>query len=203
MSRSSSPPTPNRSRQEQRPPGQGDETAGAAVEIAERQRAFAFGRAQLHARDEAAEILPAVGGLDQHRERPRRERAPLGRGDGQLGADDGADAGGLRGLMEARRAVDAVAIEQRDRRIAERRRALDERFRQRRAAQERKGRRGMKLDVRHKKVRSAKCDVRSPCEVRSASASAKSEAKSAKCDVRRRATCEGRAKCDVRSCEVP
>ena len=33
--------------------------------------------------------------------------------------------------MEARRAVDAVAIEQRERRIPERRRALDQRFRQR------------------------------------------------------------------------
>ena len=42
----------------------------------------------------------------------------------------------LRGEMKARRAVDAVAIEQRDGRIAERSRPLDERFRQRRAAQE-------------------------------------------------------------------
>ena len=45
--------------------------------------------------------------------------------DGQLGADDGAHAGGFRRLMKARRAVDAVAIEQRERGIAQRRRPLD------------------------------------------------------------------------------
>ena len=37
----------------------------------------------------------------------------LARLDGQLGADQRADAGGERGFMEARRAGDAVAIEQR------------------------------------------------------------------------------------------
>ncbi len=51
--------------------------------------------------------------------------------------------------MKARRAVDAVAIEQRERGIAERGRALDERFGQRRAAEERKRRRGVELDVGH------------------------------------------------------
>ena len=40
--------------------------------------------------------------------------------------------------MEPRRAVDAVAIEQRERGIAERRRALDERLGQRRAVEKRK-----------------------------------------------------------------
>jgi hypothetical protein len=41
--------------------------------------------------------------------------------------------------MKARRARDAVAIEQRDRGIAERRRSIDERFRQRCGAQETEG----------------------------------------------------------------
>ena len=62
-------------------------------------------------------------------------RLRLATGDRQLRADDGAEAGGFRGLMEPRRAVDAVAIEQRHRGIAESGRALDERFGQRRAAQ--------------------------------------------------------------------
>ena len=69
--------------------------------------------------------------------------------DRQLGADDGAEAGGFGGLMKARRAVDAVAIEQRERGIAERRGTLDERFGQRRAAEKRKRRRGVELDVGH------------------------------------------------------
>ena len=50
--------------------------------------------------------------------------------DGELGADDRADAGGKRGAMEARRAVDAVAIEQRNRRVAVAGGLIDERFRQ-------------------------------------------------------------------------
>ena len=49
--------------------------------------------------------------------------------------------------MESRRAVHAVGVEQRDRRIAERRRALDERFGQRRTLQKAEGRRGVEFDV--------------------------------------------------------
>ena len=55
----------------------------------------------------------------------------------------------LRRLVKARRAVDAVAIEQRERRIAELRRAIDERFGQRRALQKAERRGGVELDVRH------------------------------------------------------
>ena len=43
-------------RVEHRAPGERDETGGAAVELVERQRSLALGRAQLHARDELAEI---------------------------------------------------------------------------------------------------------------------------------------------------
>ena len=67
--------------------------------------------------------------------------------DRQLRADQRADAGGERGFMEARRAGDAVAIEQRDRRVAEHGRAIDEHFRQRRGAQKTEGGGSVKLDV--------------------------------------------------------
>ena len=69
--------------------------------------------------------------------------------DRQLGADDGAEAGGFGGLMKARRAVDAVTIEERKDGIAESGSALDQRFGQRRAAEKRKRRRSAKLDVGH------------------------------------------------------
>ena len=59
----------------------------------------------------------------------------------------GAQPGLLRGLVEARRAVDAVGVEQRERRIAERRRPLDERFGQRGALKKAERRRAVELDV--------------------------------------------------------
>ena len=67
--------------------------------------------------------------------------------DRQLRADDRPDAGRERGLVKARRAVDAVAIEQRERRIAELGGAIDERFGQRRALEKTEGGRGVELDV--------------------------------------------------------
>ena len=45
---------------ERRAAGERDEPGGAAVELLERQRAFAFRRAQLHARDQPAEIPVAL-----------------------------------------------------------------------------------------------------------------------------------------------
>ena len=44
---------------EQRAAGHGDEAGGEAVELVDRQRALAFRRAQLHLRQQAAEIAPA------------------------------------------------------------------------------------------------------------------------------------------------
>ena len=58
--------------------------------------------------------------------------------DRELRADDGLEPGLLRGAVESRRAVDAVAVEQRQRRIAQRGGALDERLRQRRASRNEK-----------------------------------------------------------------
>ena len=64
-------------------------------------------------------------------------RIPSPGNDRQLRADDPFQAGTLRGNVKARCAVDAVAIEQSDRWIAERRGAFHERFRQRCAVEER------------------------------------------------------------------
>ena len=117
-----------------------------------------FRRAQLHARDQPAQVPIALGGLD----RGRAADGCDGRGtwrdrasdpavalhvDRQLGADDGLDPGGARGLVEARRAVDAVAIEQRHRGVSEIGRAIDERFGQRRALEKAEGRGGVELDI--------------------------------------------------------
>ena len=56
--------------------------------------------------------------------------------------------GGGRGLVEPRRAVDAVAIEERHGRVAEIGGAIDDRFRERRALQKAEGGGGVELDVR-------------------------------------------------------
>ena len=48
---------------------QGDQAAGPAVELLERQRPLPFRRAQFHLRDQAAEILVAGARLDEHGQR--------------------------------------------------------------------------------------------------------------------------------------
>ncbi len=53
---------------ERRAPGERDEPGGAPVQLLERQRAFAFRRAQLHARDQPAEIPVAFGVFTENRE---------------------------------------------------------------------------------------------------------------------------------------
>jgi len=49
--------------------------------------------------------------------------------DREFGADERTQSGGEGGFMKARRARDAVAIEQRHRRVAQHGRAFDDRFR--------------------------------------------------------------------------
>jgi hypothetical protein len=71
-------------------------------------------------------------------------------GERELGADQGADAGGEGGFVEAGGAVHAISIEQRQRRVAERRRTLDERFGERGALEKRKGRGRVEFDVHDK-----------------------------------------------------
>jgi len=76
----------------------------------------------------------------------------------ELRPDDRFETGLRRGLMKSRRAIHAVGVEQRDRRIAERRRALDERFGQRRALQKAECRCGMKFDI-HGGSRGVECEA--------------------------------------------
>ena len=153
--RSTSPPTPNRAAAQRGTPDERDESAGVPVELVERQRAFPFRRPQLHPRHQAAEIAVALRATrsrtGRHERRDRRAggvaTSAIGRLDRQLGADDRLESRALRGEMESRRAVDAVAIEQRERRIAERGGAVDQRFGQRRAVEKGKRGGGVQLDV--------------------------------------------------------
>jgi hypothetical protein len=65
----------------------------------------------------------------------------------ELGADDRFEAGGAGRLVKAGGAVDAVAIEQRHRRIAKQRRAVDERLGQAGGPEEAEGGGGVEFDV--------------------------------------------------------
>ena len=84
--------------------------------------AVALRGAQLQTRDQPGEVAIAVAILDEH----RQARAVVQR---QLAADERADARVLRGPVEARRAVDAVAIDERQRRHLEPRGLAHERLR--------------------------------------------------------------------------
>jgi hypothetical protein len=72
--------------------------------------------------------------------------------DGQFRADDGTDACGDGSAMESGNAVDAVAIEQRDGRVAEACGALDKGLGQRGALEKAECRCGMKLDIRRQGI---------------------------------------------------
>jgi hypothetical protein len=131
------------------------EPARHAVERLERQRALAFRRRELHARDQAAQVPIPFRAFAEERQ---DERCVL-RGrpgpflaverDRQFRANQRPDACGTRSLVEAGDAVHAVAIEQRNRVVAEFRCAVDDRLGKRRALQEAEGRCGMQFDVRH------------------------------------------------------
>ncbi len=141
--------------------GQRDETADRTVECVERQRALTFRRCQLHPRQQPAEILIALSRSHEDRQAKdrrigerleTRSRRPNIRGtnaerDGQFGADDRFDARTSGRLVKPGNPIDAVAIEQRQCRIAKRRRSLDESFGKRRAVEKRKRRRCVQFDV--------------------------------------------------------
>ena len=74
-------------------------------DLFQRGRAFAFLGAQLHARDQAAQVLIACAVFAQ-------QRIALAVGAGDFRADMRAHAGFFRRHVKARRAVDAVAVEQ-------------------------------------------------------------------------------------------
>jgi len=69
------------------------------------------------------------------------------RGDGEHGADQGTQAGGAGGFMEPGGAVHAIAVEQRQRGIAEGSGAIHQGFWQGGGAQERESRCGVQFDV--------------------------------------------------------
>src|SRR5437773_11219260 len=58
---------------QRRPAGEGDEAAGRAFQFVERQRAFAFRRAHLHARDQATEIAISLLRFAEDSERNGRD----------------------------------------------------------------------------------------------------------------------------------
>jgi hypothetical protein len=134
--------------------GERDEAARPAIEVLERERALAFRRAELHLRHQTAQIPVAIGVFAQHRQRVERMasatpqvRVRRALAKGELGADERPDSHGERRLMKARYAIDAVAVEQRDRPVAEIGRPIDQRFGQRGALKKAEGGSRMQLNV--------------------------------------------------------
>jgi hypothetical protein len=115
------------------------------VHLLERQRALAFRRAELHAGDQPAEVLIPLGRFAQDREQPAGV-APT-RPNRQLRADNWLYSGGLCGFMKSRDAVDAVAIDERQRPVADLHRSVDEDLGKRRTLKKAEGRRGVELDI--------------------------------------------------------
>src|SRR5213594_3223465 len=91
-------------------------------------------------REEPAEVPVAVAVLD---EQPEETSAV----DCHLGPDQRPDAGAARGREEARRAVDAAAVRERERVVAECRRPIDQVLGQRGAGEEAEGAPAAQLDV--------------------------------------------------------
>ena len=89
-------------------PGEADEALDRALEVVQRRPRPALRRPGLHAGDEAPERPVPGAGLDE-------ERQARAVGERERGADEGAHARGLRRLVEARRAVDAVHVDEGER----------------------------------------------------------------------------------------
>ena len=128
-----------------RPPDDGDEAVDVPIEIAHGQRALPLGRGQLHPGDEPAQRAIALRRGHEQRQAPDERRMQRRRGrrpcatarlHRHFGPDERAEAGLAGRLVEPRRAVDAVAVEQRQGVVAERARLLDERLGQRRTVEE-------------------------------------------------------------------
>ncbi len=117
-----------------------DQPLGKLGHLLRRGRALAFFGAQFHAGDQTAEV-PITGAVFGEQGILEAVRA------GDLRADMRPDAGLGRRHVKARRAIDAVPIHQRHRRIAEAGRGLGQLFRQRRALQKTEGRVRVQLDI--------------------------------------------------------
>ena len=113
-------------------PGEADEALDRAVEVVQRRPRLALRRPRLHAGDEAAERPVPGAGFDEE-----RETRAVGEREG--GADEGAHARRLRRLVEARRAVDAVHVDEGERGQLEPRRLVDEGLGRRRGFEEAEG----------------------------------------------------------------
>jgi hypothetical protein len=119
---------------------QADESACILLDLIERRLPFTLCRTHLHPGDKAAEVLIPLAGLDQQRicnsVRARDLRPDVRR-----------DSGLLRREVEARRAVDAVAVHDRHCGHAVLSGCPGELLGERRAFQEGECRTGVKLDV--------------------------------------------------------
>jgi hypothetical protein len=122
--------------------GEANEAGGELGQFIPTDGALRLGAAEFGARDQAAEVLVAEARLDQQ----RQDGAVV---EGQLGADDRADAGFAGGGEKTRGTVDAVAIAEGERGHFEFRAALGELRRRGSAAQEAERAAGMKFDVVH------------------------------------------------------
>ena len=125
--------------------GDADQARRKFGQLCERGFAFAFFGAELHAGDQAAEILVALAGFGE-------QGVLLAIGTGDLGADVRAQACFFRGHMEARRAVEAIAVEQCDGRHVERGGGGDQLFRHGCATQKAESGTGVQLDVPQSKL---------------------------------------------------
>ena len=120
--------------------GEAVQPGGVLLDLLPRRPRLALRAAGGGGGEQAAEVRVAGAVLDQQPERARVL-------DRDLGADERPHAGAPRGREEARRAVDAVAVGERERVVAERGGALDQVLRQRGAAQEAEGAAAAQLDV--------------------------------------------------------
>ena len=120
--------------------GEADEAAREFGQFFRRGRAFALRGAQLHARDEPAEVAVAfAGGRQQH------VAGAVGAGD--FRADVRAHPGFARRHVKARRAIDAVAVRQPHRRHAVAGAGGDQVFRKRSAFQKTESGAGVEFGV--------------------------------------------------------
>src|SRR6266704_1064769 len=120
--------------------GEAVEAGGVLLDLRPRDQRLAL-RAPERARgEEAAEVLVAGALLDQ-------EPEAAGARDRHLRADQGAETRAARGLEEARRAVDAARVGERQRVVAEHGGAFDQILRQRGAGEEAERAPAAQLDV--------------------------------------------------------
>ena len=120
--------------------GDRDEAVAEVCQLLERNPALALLAALVAEREQPAEVLVALPVLAEERER-------AGAFDVQLGADDGPEPCLLRGLVKARRAVEAAHVGEAEGRVSRFGGGGGEVLGQGRGAQEGERRAGMQLDV--------------------------------------------------------